>query len=90
MLIKFSNDIYVLFLEDMISYYYIIITKEQHFGSSRCDATGSVASWECCDAGSIPSPAQDPALTLLWLGCYYGSDLIPGPGSSICLRAAKK
>ena len=49
------------------------------------DAIGSVASWECHDAGSIPGPEQwvkDPELLQLQLRpqLQLGSDLISGLG----------
>ena len=62
-------------------------------GSFHCGAVGSAASWECWDAGLIPSCTQrlkDLALLKLrlclhlWLGSY------PWPRNSICSRMAKK
>ena len=63
------------------------------FRSSRCGATGSSASWERWDAGSVLSQAQrvkDPALPQLRLRSHLwlGSD--PWPRSSICRGLAKK
>ena len=58
--------------------------------SSRCSTMGSVASLECWDACSIPSPAQwvkEPALLQLQhrLQLKLGPD--PWPGYSICQEA---
>ena len=47
--------------------------------SSHCGTTGSAASWECWDVGSIPSLTQW-FKDLAFLGHNCGLDLIPGPG----------
>ena len=62
-------------------------------GSSHCGAVGSEVSWECWDAGSIPSWVQqvkDLALAQLRLRSQLrlGSD--PRPRNFICLGAAIK
>ena len=60
----------VIFHEYLFSAYYAPVTEErevaqrgrapalkkQHSRSPHCGAKGSAVSWECWDAGSIPSP----------------------------------
>ena len=66
-----------------------IIHSVNSYQSSCCGATGSAASWEHWDAGSIPSLAQwvrDLALLQFWLSFQLclGSD--PWTRNSICCR----
>jgi len=55
--------------------------------SACCGTTGSVASLQRQEAGSIPGPPQ--GVRRIWhcyscsRGCNCGSDLIPGPGNTI-------
>ena len=53
----------------------------------------SIASWECWDTGSVPSPAQwvkDHHWGSCGLDCSYGSNLIPGLGTPYALGWPKK
>ena len=69
------------------------LDKSKDYGVDSCCGTMvSAASWQCWNAGSIPSLAQwvkDPALLQLQLRWHLqlGSD--PWPGNSICCRASK-
>ena len=62
----------------------------------RCGAIGSLVSWDCWDAGSIPSLAQwvkDLAFPQLWLRLQLrlGSNPWPDhwPGNSKCERGSQ-
>ena len=63
------------------------------FGSSCCGAVGLAMSWECWDAGLIPSLAQwvyDLVLLQLQLGLQLQLRSDPWPRNSICCGVAKK
>jgi len=58
------------------------LTLENQTRSSHCGAVKSVVSWECWDAGSMPSLVQwigDPVLLQMWLRSWLwlGFDLWP-------------
>ena len=67
----------------------VVIKKK--YSSSHHGAKGSVTSLQCQDAGLIPSSGhnglKDPALPQLscGVGRSYGSDLIPGLGTSYAI-----
>ena len=63
-----------------------------NFLRSCCGMPRLVASLQRWDIGSIPGPVQwvkDLMLPQLWHRSQCSWDLIPGPGTSMCLGAAK-
>ena len=70
-----------------------IMSLNPALGSSCCGAMGSAVSWEPCDAGSIPSPAQwvkDPALLQLCLRLKLRLGSNPGLGTPYAMGRPKK
>ena len=71
------------------------VTQKWAYRSSCHDTTGSMMSWECWDAGLVPSPTQwvkDPELLQLSCGLRYysGSHLPPDLGAPYATGQQKK
>ena len=81
------------FYSKCITKYFFV--KKINSRSSRYGATGSVASSECWDSGSIPGPTRLGGLKI-WpccscrLGHNSSSDLISGPGTPYAAGQPKK
>lgn len=68
----------------------IDLQEEIKGGSSHCGTTGSVAFGEPWNTVWVPGLVEIWCCCSCGLGHNFGSDLIPGLGSSVCLGEAKK
>lgn len=64
--------------------------QKDTYGSSHCGATGLGASLQRQDTGSTLGPGQHVKGSGIAVGCSWGWDLIPGPGTPYAKGRSKK